>query len=110
MLANIHSVKIEIFIPEEFIEPLREALNQAGAGQIGHYDNCSSVTQVTGYWRPLPGADPYNGEIGALTHGSECKVEINCPTERAAEAVRAARRVHPYEEPVINVVPLLSLE
>ena len=28
---------------------------------------------------------------------------------RAAETVAAAKRVHPYEEPVINVIPLLGI-
>lgn len=102
-------VKLEIYVPEEAVPPIREALNQLGACHIGSYDLCSSMVQVTGTWRPLPGAQPYNGEVGALCHGTECKLEAVCPRELAAEALAAARRLHPYEEPVIHVLPLLEL-
>ena len=101
-------VKIEIFAPPESVAPLLEALNAVGAGRVGNYDHCVSVSQVTGYWRPLPGAQPYEGVVGELSEGRECKVELCCPRTLAADAVRAIRAVHPYEEPVINVLQLLS--
>lgn len=108
MISGIRTVKIEIFIPEEAIDALREALHQAGAGRIGNYDHCISITPVTGYWRPLEGSHAYLGQVGELTSGSEYKVEVNCPLEAAGRALQAIRRVHPYEEPVINVLPLLN--
>ena len=49
---------------------------------------------------------------GAQLHGlpeylsQELKVEVTCRTERAGETVEAVKRIHPYEEPVINVIPL----
>ncbi len=107
-MAEFANFKIEIFIPEEFVIPLRDALNEAGAGHIGNYDHCISVYTVRGYWRALPGADPYAGEVGKLFEGSECKVEVNCKREHVAAAIQAIRKVHPYEEPVINVIPLAN--
>ena len=100
-------VKIEIFAPAESVVPLLDALHAVGAGRVGNYDHCVSVSRVTGYWRPLPGAQPYEGVVGELSEGSECKVELRCPHTLAADVVRAIRAVHPYEEPVINVLPLL---
>ena len=102
-------VKLEIYAPEECLDPLREALNRLGACHVGGYDQCTSVVQVTGTWRPLAGARPYDGEVGTLSHGAECKLEAVCPRGLAAEAVETARRLHPYEEPVIHVLPLLDL-
>jgi hypothetical protein len=101
-------VKIEVFIPPEFVEKLGEALSEVGAGRIGNYDHCMSSTPVTGYWRPLDGAQPYLGQIGEVESAVECKVEVNCRWERVAETIRAIRAVHPYEEPLIQVVPLLN--
>jgi hypothetical protein len=101
-------VKLEIFIPPEFVERLSEALHQVGAGRIGNYDHCMSVTKVTGTWRPLPESNPYLGQIGQLQSAEECKVEINCPWEAVPEALRRIKEVHPYEEPLIQVVPLLN--
>ncbi|MCE1253077.1 MAG: YqfO family protein [Anaerolineae bacterium] len=101
-------VKLEIFIPADYLETLAEALHQAGAGKIGNYDHCMSIIDVTGTWRPLAEANPFLGEVGQICRGSELKIEVNCAVENVTAALSAIRRVHPYEEPVINIVPLLN--
>jgi hypothetical protein len=98
ILKEFSQVKIEIFIPEEFVSVLREEISKAGAGIIGHYDHCTSVTEVRGYWRPLQGANPFGGKIGEIIEGRECKVEVNCPRETVSKVIKAIRSVHPYEE------------
>lgn len=98
--------KLEIFIPETHLEPLREALCQADAGHIGKYDCCLSYSRVTGCWRPLEGSLPYLGREGELSVEEELKVEVACRTEQVDAVVEAVRKVHPYEEPVIHVIPL----
>jgi hypothetical protein len=103
-------VKIEVYLPREFVIPVRDALHAVGAGRVGQYDHCVSVTEVSGYWRPLDGAHPYAGARGEISAGMECKLEVLCPAPLALDAVRAIRRVHPYEEPIVNVIPLLTLE
>jgi hypothetical protein len=105
---DFSQVKIEIFIPEEFVPALQEEISKAGAGIIGNYDHCASVTEVRGYWRPIEGARPYDGRIGEISEGRECKVEVNCPKEAVPGVIRAIRSVHPYEEPLINIIPLAN--
>ena len=61
---------------------------------------------VTGCWRPLEGSHPYLGTLGQLRTEPELKVEVACPTGRVEAVLAAVKRVHPYEEPVINVIPL----
>src|SRR5512147_1862449 len=100
--------KIEIYIPEEFVPALREALARAGAGRIGNYDHCVAYTLIHGSWRPLEGSDPYDGEIGKLSEGTEARVEVNCAAGHVAEALNAIRSVHPYDEPLINVIALAN--
>lgn len=100
--------KIEIFIPAENVDELLETLAACRAGEIGNYDHCTSITQVQGTWRPLEGAKPAVGEVGKLFTGSECKVEVNCREQYLLEAIQAVRGMHPYEEPVINVLPLAN--
>ncbi len=107
-LDIIPFVKLEIFIPEPYIELLRDALHPLGVGRIGNYDHCLSITTVRGYWRPLDGATPHQGEIGHINAGTECKVEINCHTDRVPAALAVIRDIHPYDKPLINVVPLLN--
>jgi len=101
-------VKIELFIPDQFVEILRDELNKINVGHIGNYDNCISITNVRGYWRPLVGANPYDGEIGKISEGTESKIEVNCKWEDVENALRVIRNIHPYDEPLINIVPLLN--
>ena len=98
--------KLEIFVPESHLEQIRAALASVDAGHIGRYDGCLSYHPVTGCWRPLDGAQPYLGQAGALCAAPELKVEVTCPTERVEAAIAAVKAAHPYEEPVINAIPL----
>jgi len=102
-------VKFEVFIPEEYVDKLRDALNEIGALTIGgNYDSCMSVTRVTGYWRPLEGAAPFNGTVGELCQAEECKVEFSSRRELLKETMKTIIKVHPYETPVINVLPVIN--
>ncbi|WP_010234695.1 divalent cation tolerance protein CutA [Clostridium arbusti] len=97
--------KVETFIPEEYVEKLRESLNDIGALTIGgNYDNCMCVSKVMGYWRPLDGANPFKGEEGKICRAEECKVEFSCRSEIVEKAVNTIKSIHPYETPVINVL------
>ena len=100
--------KLEIFIPESHFPALQQALRQADAGHIGDYDSCLSYSPVTSFWRPLEGTHPYLGQVGELSREAEVKVETICRRERLRETLAAIRAAHPYEVPVINVIPLLD--
>ena len=98
--------KLEIFLPENHLPALQAALREVDAGHIGRYDSCLSYSRVPSCWRPLAGTDPYLGTPGLLSTEPELKVEVTCPTGQVDRTVEAVKRVHPYEEPVINVIPL----
>ncbi len=100
--------KLEIFIPETHLRPLQKALQGADAGHIGKYDSCLSYSRVTGTWRPLEGTHPYIGSEGEISEEPEIKVEVTILPENLENTVRAVMEVHPYEEPVINVIPMLK--
>lgn len=38
----------------------------------------------------------------------EVKIEIYIPEEYVKKAIEVIRRVHPYEEPLFNIVPILN--
>ena len=105
---DIEFVKMEIFIPETHFPALRDALARVDAGHIGRYDCCLSFSPVTGTWSPLPGTDPYIGTEGEISQEAELKVEVTIKAEKIRETLSAVKAVHPYEEPVINVIPLLA--
>jgi hypothetical protein len=103
-------VKIETFIPEEYVSILREKLNEIGALSIdGNYDYCMTVSKVKGSWRPLEGTNPYEGVIGEICEVEEIKVEFTCCIEVHKKALNTIVKVHPYERPVVNVIPLILI-
>ena len=89
--------KLEIFLPESCFDAVREALWSVDAGHIGAYDR-----------RPLEGTDPFLGTPGEVCRAEELKIEVCCRGERLCETLTAVRAAHPYEEPVINVIPLAA--
>ncbi|ARC83920.1 cutA1 divalent ion tolerance family protein [Clostridium argentinense CDC 2741] len=102
-------VKVEVFIPKEYINKLRYKLNEIGALTIGgNYDNCMSYSMVLGSWRPLEGANPFNGEVGEICEAEEAKVEFCCKRELIKAVVEVVKEIHPYEVPVINVLPIIN--
>ena len=48
--------------------------------------------------------------VGREERVSELRVETVVPSERAADAVRALREAHPYEEVAFDLYPLAELE
>jgi len=105
---EITMVKLEIFIPAKYLEELRQTLRSVGAGAFGNYDSVLSYSLVKGCWCPLDGANPYDGEIGVLCERDEYKIEVCCLAENIQKTIEAIRAIHPYEEPVINIIPLLN--
>lgn len=105
-MTEFQFCKLEIFVPESHLEQIRQALQKTDAGHIGNYDCCLSYSPVTGCWRPLEGTTPYLGTEGELCTAPELKVEVTCAADWVRETVAAVKAAHPYEEPVINVIPL----
>lgn len=108
MIENLKAVKIEVFVPPEALKKVKIAMHQAGAGKMGDYDWAAAEIQVKGYWRPLEGANPYLGEQNSICCADEIKIEAYCKKEYAAQVLKAIRQAHPYEEPVINAIPIIN--
>lgn len=100
--------KLVVFVPESALEPLRDALFEAGAGRIGEYERCSWYTAGTGTFLGGEDADPSIGERGREERVSELRLETVFPAERQREVVAALRAVHPYEEPAFDVYELVE--
>jgi hypothetical protein len=107
-MQDFTDVKLEIFAPQEYALKIRDELARIGVGRIGNYDHCLAISPVQGYYRPLPGADPFEGKIEKISEVREYKVEVNCKRELVNQAIKVIRKVHPYEEPLINVIPLAN--
>ena len=93
-------------VPHSHATTVRNAIFNAGAGDIGEYDSCSYNLKGEGTFRPKQGASPHVGEIGALHFEPEVRIETVIPVMRKNEVVRALIAVHPYEEPVYDLYPI----
>jgi hypothetical protein len=104
--------QVVVYVPVLSAETLRAAMADAGVGTLGKYDYCSFSSKGTGRFRPLKGANPAIGIVGSIEaveeERIEAMVEVHDETElrRIIDKIRAA---HPYEEPAIHVLPMLSL-
>ena len=101
--------KLEIFVPASHLNVVRATLQETDAGHLGNYDSCLAYSPVKGTWRPLAGASPYIGTPREVSEADEFKIEVNVNGDNLRDTVAAIRRVHPYEEPLINIIPLISL-
>ena len=101
--------KITFYVPVTHVETVKEALFAAGAGRIGHYDRCSWQVLGLGQFRPLDGAQPFLGQVGAVEPVAEYRVELVCADDCLRAAVTALRNAHPYEEPAYDVIQLVGI-
>jgi hypothetical protein len=106
----MRTYKIVVFVPESDGERLRTVMGEAGAGRIGNYDHCSFTTKGAGRFLPLEGAHPSIGAVGRLETVAEERIETVCDEANLKDVLAAIRRVHPYEEPAIDVYPLATIE
>lgn len=108
MTIDVKKVKIFVTIPIENVESVRNAMCDAGAGVIGNYDYCTSSVKSIGTFKPNREANPYIGENGVLEFVEEEKLEVICDVEKVKKVIKALRSVHPYEEPAIDIIPLID--
>jgi len=100
--------KIDVFAPTTHADKIRKVLAENGAGHVGNYDCCSFSTKGIGRFRGLEGTKPFVGEAGKIEQVEEEKIETICPIDKVKSVVEAIKKVHPYEEPAIDVFPLLK--
>jgi hypothetical protein len=105
---NFTTVKIATSVPPADAPKLRAALGKAGAGKIGNYTFCSFSVVGTGRSVPNDQADPHIGEANEMATIQEELVEVTCERAKAKHVIEVLRAVHPYEEPVVEITPLLD--
>lgn len=108
MKFDIKRVKIFVTIPFENVEEVRNTMCEAGAGIIGEYSYCTTSVKSIGTFIPNENANPHIGERNKLEFVEEEKLEVVCDVELVKKVISKLREVHPYEEPAIDIVPLLE--
>lgn len=110
MNINISKVKIIVTSPIENADEIKIALGNAGAGVIGNYSHCSTSERCIGTFKGNDNANPYIGEKNKLEIVNEEKIEVQCDISIVKDVLKKLREVHPYEEPAIDIIPLINEE
>ena len=108
MNIEVNKVKIFVTVPTENTQEVRNTVCNAGAGIIGEYSYCSTCVKSLGTFIPNDNAKPYIGENNKLEYVEEDKLEVICDIQKAKHVITELRKVHPYEEPAIDIVPLID--
>lgn len=98
--------KVVTFVPTGYASQVEQAMWEAGAGQLGDYDQCSYRMQGMGQYSPLPGAHPAMGLNGEHHQEPETRIEVLVHSAHVSAVIAAMLQAHPYEEPAFDVLTL----
>lgn len=98
--------KLVTFAPITDADKVRNALFEAGAGNIGNYDSCSFNLSGKGTFRGNDQTNPYVGEKNQLHTEEEIRIETIFPKYLQSVIIHALLKAHPYEEVAYDIYPL----
>lgn len=101
--------KLAVFVPNESVPQVSEAVFNAGGGIIGQYSNCSYRTEGTGTFLGSEDTKPAVGKAKIFNNVNETKLEFIIDEWNTGKAVSAMIKAHPYEEPAYDVYPLKNV-
>lgn len=98
--------KLIVFVPAENRVQLLNALFEAGAGNIGNYDEASFSGIGEGSFRGNELSKPTIGRIGERKYVKENRIEVLVEGHFLSSVLAALKANHPYEEIAYDVVAL----
>lgn len=90
--------KLVTFVPKANLDEVSEAMFNAGAGNIGNYDQCGFSNEGLGSFRAGNAANPHVGEIGKIHREEEFRIEVIVNDFNSGKVLDALFKAHPYEE------------
>ena len=103
--------KLVVFVPNNDLSKVSEAVFAAGAGNIGpdaRYSRCSFRTAGTGTFQCGPESRPTIGTRGSFEQVEEYRLETIVPQARLDSVINAMLEAHSYEEVAYDIIPLMS--
>jgi dinuclear metal center YbgI/SA1388 family protein len=94
------------YVPVADADKVRNALHQAGAGNIGNYSECSFNVEGTGTYKPNEKANPYIGKSGEKHSEKELRVSVIFAKHLQSKVLQNLFQTHPYEEVAYEIFSL----
>lgn len=101
--------KVQVFVPEENKEALKNKLSEHGLASEGDYEHCFFESSGTGNFKPVGNANPHIGNIDEIEAVQEAKVEFMIEPHQKALAQRLIEQYHPYETPVYDFITMTKV-
>ncbi len=98
--------KLTTYVPIENAEQFKKSLFNAGAGNIGNYDNCSFTVAGMGSYRANNKANPTKGTIGKTHYENEAQINVIFSKVNELRIMNALFKNHPYEEVAYEIQTL----
>ncbi|HSZ85526.1 MAG TPA: Nif3-like dinuclear metal center hexameric protein [Puia sp.] len=98
--------KLYTFVPVANFEKVRNAVFNAGGGNIGDYSEAGFSIQGEGSFKAGENANPHVGEIGKRHYENEVKFETVFPVYLQQQVIAALIESHPYEEVAYDIMEL----
>ncbi len=107
---STQKIALTTFVTPDHTDKILQVLGQAGAGRVGECSYCGYTVRGKGRWLASEKAHPFLGETSKLGVAEEHRIEVVCDQGDAKRISPALKAVHPYENPVVYICPLLSKE
>ncbi|TCI84383.1 Nif3-like dinuclear metal center hexameric protein [Tenacibaculum sp. M341] len=98
--------KLTTYVPFKEAGNVRQALFNAGAGNIGNYDHCSFNMEGKGSFRGNNNSNPTVGQKGELWFEEETCITVTFNSYLEGKILKALFEAHPYEEVAYEVITL----
>lgn len=96
--------KLTTYVPTLNANALKTALFNAGAGNIGNYNNCSFTVLGDGTFKGNKNSNPVLGEKGKNHTEKEAKISVVFESKYEKAILNALQQNHPYEEIAYEIV------
>ena len=100
--------KLITFVPQSHADVVREALFNAGTGNIGNYYEVSFNIQGVGTFKGNENTTPHVGEPGKRHYEDEVRIESIYPAIYENRIINALINTHPNEEVAYDLISLTN--
>ena len=99
--------KVAVQVPVGYLDAIMDSVSDSITPIYPGYTRVFTYWPVKGTWVPSEGSRPFIGEAGRVETADEMRLEFAVSSEEMPAAVAAIRRAHPYEEPAIDIIPMI---
>ena len=102
-------IKLIVYVPNDALEKVRNAIFDAGGGTIGNYDKVSFTSDGACTYQGNENSNSTYAAKGEFHSEAETKLEVLISKYKSQKIVNAMIAAHPYEEVAYDLIPIENL-